>query len=122
MKGFGGRLRRLREERQLTQKQLGTILGVRDSTVSLWESEANEPGQETVSLIASFFEVSIDFLLRGGARTSLIPQGTVKRLPPQNEELIRRAGSFTPEQAATVLRMIDALYPEKVVQGSRGRA
>ena len=40
---FGSRLRLLREERNITQKQLGSIIGVSPRMVSFYESGAHFP-------------------------------------------------------------------------------
>ena len=52
MGGFGRRLRSLREDRKLSQKDLGKALGVANTTISQWESEINEPGREMIAKLA----------------------------------------------------------------------
>ena len=60
---FGKRLRELRIERELTQRQLGEVLNVWNQTVSFWESGSREPDLDTLVKIAHYFEISIDELL-----------------------------------------------------------
>ena len=61
---FGSRLRLLREERNITQKQLGSIIGVSPRMVSFYESGAHFPRDEKIlHQLADYFEVSTDFLL-----------------------------------------------------------
>jgi repressor LexA len=44
-------------------KKLGTIIGVSESTVSLYESGKRQPDFATATKIAEYFQVSLDFLL-----------------------------------------------------------
>lgn len=58
------RLRDLREEKGLTQKDLAQILGLSSkSTITNYEQNNRDPDYETLIKIAKYFEVSIDYLL-----------------------------------------------------------
>lgn len=65
---LGKRLRLLRKEHFLTQSQLGSMLNLAESTVSLYESGKRSPDNQTLLLIGSHFGVSTDFLLGGTNR------------------------------------------------------
>ncbi|MDR0861340.1 MAG: helix-turn-helix domain-containing protein [Oscillospiraceae bacterium] len=52
----------LRRARDLTQEELAARLGVTAQTVSKWETNAGYPDLETIPLIATFFDVTIDEL------------------------------------------------------------
>ena len=60
---FALRLKELREKRGLSQKAFATKLGVSQSTVGMWESKKREPNFKTAETIASFFNVTTDYLL-----------------------------------------------------------
>lgn len=60
---FGKRLRELRIEKGISQKQLGDIFNVCNQTISFWETGSREPDLDTLLLIARFFEVSVNDLL-----------------------------------------------------------
>lgn len=60
---FGLKLKELRVEKGLSQRKLGGVFGVCNQTVSFWESGSREPDMDTLSEIADYFEVSVDFLL-----------------------------------------------------------
>ena len=60
---FGNILKELRLERGISQRKLGEDLGVVNQTVSFWESGSREPDLDTIVKIATYFEVTIDFLL-----------------------------------------------------------
>jgi transcriptional regulator with XRE-family HTH domain len=57
------RLRELRNKKGLTLKQLGSIIGVAESTVSLYEKGKRQPDNDTLIRIADYFGVSVDYLL-----------------------------------------------------------
>lgn len=61
---FGDKLRMLREEKSLTQKDLGEIIGVSDRVVGYYEVNDRFPKEENIlKKIAQYFNVSLDFLL-----------------------------------------------------------
>jgi len=57
------RLKELRKEKGISLKELGEILGVAESTVSLYESGKREASYSILQKASSFFDVSIDYLL-----------------------------------------------------------
>lgn len=57
------RLRELRKARHLTQEQLAEKFGVQKITISRYENGEREPTFETLNGLASFFGVTVDYLL-----------------------------------------------------------
>ena len=60
---FGKRIRKLRLEQNLKQKDLAAKLGISTSSVGMYEREERQPDVETLKKIADFFNVSIDYIL-----------------------------------------------------------
>lgn len=60
---FGTRLRELREEANLSQRQLGEKLGTTKTTINRYENDLREPEFATLIQIVNFFGVSADYLL-----------------------------------------------------------
>ena len=60
---FGKKLKELRIEKGLSQRELGKIFNVCNQTISFWEIGSREPDLDTLVIIASFFEVSVEYLL-----------------------------------------------------------
>ncbi|WP_018211153.1 helix-turn-helix domain-containing protein [Desulfitobacterium hafniense] len=60
---LGDNIKKLRDERGLTQLQLGEKIGLAESTISLYESGKREPNLATVQLFADYFGKSVDQLL-----------------------------------------------------------
>ena len=63
MEIFGERIKDLRMEKGLGQKDLAKILNTSKQNLSRWEKGYYEPDQTTVVLLARFFGVTTDYLL-----------------------------------------------------------
>lgn len=61
---FGERLKKLRQEKEITQSTLGELIGVSARMISFYESDTHFP-KDAQSLIklAQYFKVSLDYLL-----------------------------------------------------------
>ena len=68
MAKFGELVAELRNDRGLTQRELGAILHVSTATVSNYENGNHYPDVERLIAIANYFDVTVDYLL---GRTSL---------------------------------------------------
>lgn len=62
-------LRTLRKNRGITMRALGEYLGVSEGAISQYETGKREADFETLLKIAEYFDVSVDYLLRGGPET-----------------------------------------------------
>lgn len=60
---IGERLKMLRKDKGITQKELADILGVQKSTISQYETNVNDPSDKSKLLIAKYFNVSVDYLI-----------------------------------------------------------
>lgn len=60
---FGTILKKLREEKNITQKDLSKYLGVSDRSVGYYETGQRTPPPDIIEKIADFFDVSVDYLL-----------------------------------------------------------
>lgn len=57
------RLRELRKSKKLSQQAVADMLGVTQATLSGWENAKYEIDNQSLSKLASFFEVTTDYLL-----------------------------------------------------------
>lgn len=60
---LGYRIKKLRQEKGLTQSQLGACFNLAESTISLYESEKRSPDYNILRRLSLFFNVSVDYLL-----------------------------------------------------------
>lgn len=86
---FGNFLMSLRQEKGMTQKQLGERLGVSDKAVSKWEMGAAKPRPDTLAKLATLFSVSIDELMAGKRREATMDSPSVMDQVTQYQSQIR---------------------------------
>ena len=60
---FGKRLKQLRTEKRLTQKQLAAMIGVQHSVISFYEVGDRIPSVEVIIRLTAALHVSSDYLL-----------------------------------------------------------
>ncbi len=59
----GDRIKQLRKEQRLSQTELAKFLHVSQQTVTSWETNRADPSSSALSALASFFDVTADYLL-----------------------------------------------------------
>lgn len=60
---FGEKLRLLREEKELSQTQLGEAVRMTQRKISYLENGKYEPGLDDIKSLCCYFNVSADYLL-----------------------------------------------------------
>ncbi len=60
---FGIRLKRLRRIHNISQEDLGKVLGVGRTAIANWETNQTEPTGENIKKLAELFRVTTDYLL-----------------------------------------------------------
>lgn len=88
---FSQRLKRLRQDKHLTQAQVADRIGVTASMVSSYETDIRLPSYEVMLRIADLFGVSVDYLL-----------GRV-------EQRLIDISDLSDEEATVVTNMVDIL-------------
>ena len=76
-KSIGSFLSELRKEKGLTQKEIADYLNVSDKTVSHWECDKYSPDISVIPVLAEFFGVTCDEILRGE-----------RKIPEERESII----------------------------------
>jgi transcriptional regulator with XRE-family HTH domain len=94
---FGDRLRYLLEERGLTQKQLSQSLNIAASTIGNYIRNIREPDYGTLKSLATYFNVSVDYLLDRQADPSITGDERellriFRALPKDQQELYLEQG------------------------------
>lgn len=114
MSTLGSRIKELRLERKMTGDELGRVLGISKSTISLYEHDKSTPDDAIKKKICSYFDVSFDWLMGiTTSRTTIYPKRTgrgvpipvlgrvVAGIPLEAVEEILDYEEITPELAAT---------------------
>jgi len=101
---FGKRLRVLREEKGILQKDLGKVLDLQQRTISNYESDDRFKYGEILIKIADYFDVSIDYLL---GRVNNRYTGT-----KEEEMILTMKRKMTPEQFDKWTRITKEIFPD----------
>lgn len=71
---IGTRIKELRTEKQMMQRELAAVLNVTQDSISLWENGKRIPDTQYIIALALYFGVSTDYLLgledETGAKTN----------------------------------------------------
>lgn len=97
------RLRELRKSKGISLKELGAIVGVAESTMSLYESGKRQPDYETLLKLSEYYGVTVDYLLRGSEE---------EQLPEELVILNRKARNWSPEKRKQLLDMARIMFKE----------
>ena len=97
MNNFQNKLKSLRKERKLTQKQLADQLGLGVSTISMYEHGEREPDLHTLEAIAKYFSVDMNYLM-----------GCPEQARPVTEEEIK----FALFGGDTISEITDEMYED----------
>ncbi len=103
----GNKLRELRENQGILQKQLAVSVGVSTSTIGMYEQNRREPDNNTLKKIANYFGVSTDYLLdnensnirneskdKEALKNVLIESGYMKKGEDLSDEELRNLMEF----------------------------
>lgn len=124
---IGNQIKRLRKEKDLLQKELAKELGLTQQTISLYESNKREPDSEILYKIASYFGVSVDYLL--GISSERTPADKINEALSSDPELadfwdkiskrkdlqlmFKQTKDMSPEQVKQIIRIIKAIEDEE---------
>jgi transcriptional regulator with XRE-family HTH domain len=108
------RIRELRENMEMQQKELAIALKVSQPTISDWESGRKLPSAKSTMKLASFFKVSVEFLTGnsdalGNEKDSLWELRETLRRDPKRRMLFDAAANVNQKDIQTAVRLLDAL-------------
>ena len=120
---FNQRLKQLREKKGLSQAGMARYFRVAQSTVGNWESGIREPDLDTITHIADFFEVSVDYLLGKTADPTPSPPLSeddevwqlreILHTRPEMKTLFKMSSRASREDVERTIKIIEALNPDK---------
>lgn len=121
---LGDRLRRLREQRDLNQKDVAEALNITATTLSRYEAGIRSPDSEALVRLAEFYGVSIDYLL--GRKNpsspiaeddeewlSLLQKAREKGIELEATALLRTSGRLSKAQLRDILRVFEMIETEQ---------
>ena len=90
MERFGAKLRQLREDRGMTQKEFASLFEVNRATIGHYESNISYPSADVLVKMANYFHITVDQLL---GRTTADPnlfEGLTEEQIDSLEEIVRQ--------------------------------
>ena len=113
-KNFSSRIKTLRKERNISQKELAKVLGVNEDTISVWERGLRTPSRFMLERLAYLFSVDKEYLLgESNERYSMIvlPNEWVSSDEKDNDEYFSNMMScLSKEGKLRVYDFIKAIY------------
>ena len=97
-KQFGNSIRLLRREQKFSQAGLATILKVKQSTISRWESGTDQPNLQNMATLVDLFKCSYDELIRGKSQDD-----------PEELKFLHTYRSLSDEKKKKLLKFIEEI-------------
>lgn len=102
MEKIGSKIKEKRKALKLTQKQLGSLVGVSGATVSMWEADTNTPKTENFLSLSKALQVTVDELLEN-VDMNFIDEETLVALVKKSYS------GFSPKHREALMRVLLAL-------------
>jgi|GEM_PF-1644021 len=102
---FHLKLKQLRELKKISQYELAKDLNVAQSTIGMWESNKRQPDHEMLIKVASYFDVTIDYLLLGNEPTKQKPIDT--QFSSEDIALLEKINKLDERGKTLVMTIID---------------
>lgn len=104
------RLFELRNEKELSQREMAKIMNVSQGTVNNWENSNTQPSIEQLILLADFFDVTVDYLI---GRTDYFTANKENTITDRQSKILKLAYKADPKiQDAIILLLSTSLTNE----------
>lgn len=103
---LSSRMRLLRKEAKLTQEEVAKHLHIERQTYSNYENESRTPPLEIVILLADFYHVTVDYLVREDGRNGDPCQYPFRALTRTEEKFLNSFRSLNDPSQKEVLQFI----------------
>lgn len=101
MASIGSRLRKVREKKNLNQKEAAAALGLSNVVLNRYENDERLPDVDTLRNLAEFYNVTTDYLLgrtENPAMVNIDPDDDIQPTPPERFRTFqKKIGDLSPE-------------------------
>lgn len=101
---YGERLKKLREKIGLTQKFVAEKIGVKNNTLSSYESAKRQPDFQTLKKLADLYEVSIDYIITGNESSNSPDEMWKEFLDPKTQIFFKDLKDAPEEKIEELIR------------------
>lgn len=112
MELFAKRLTLLRERKNITKKDLATVLNVSPACISQYEKNLSMPGHDILLRMAKYFDVSVDFLLANDSSSGFLDIRESFYGNVSYYDLLVSCSQLPLKYRKTILTMIESLNDE----------
>ena len=106
---LGNRLKELRTSKKMTQDDMANLLNIKRQTYSAYERGISFPDINSVSYMADFFNVSVDYIL-GKTDIQTVPT------PEQNNEFSEALKDFSEEERHQIENYIKFIKSQRTAE------
>lgn len=112
------RLKQLRDEKEVMQKEVASYLNITTSAYGFYEQDKRTPTPEVLSKLADFFKVSVDYLLGKTEEKRNIKSTITKKDEKDHDEFMKDAralfmnGEVAEEDKERIFKDISDLFWE----------
>jgi transcriptional regulator with XRE-family HTH domain len=104
---FGERLYELRKRKNISQEELAEILDVSRQSISKWENDKAYPEMTRLLFMSEYFDVSLDYLMRGGVSADTEETKTIKY---KSQKMLMIWNTFVSNLSGTQRKLLMVLY------------
>jgi transcriptional regulator with XRE-family HTH domain len=103
------RIRDLREDEELTQRELATMIYDTQQHYQLYESGKREPPFALIIKLAEIYKVSIDYI--AGITNN---KGGLHQITQEEQQILNKYNSLTEKQKGRIIQLMDMLLKENL--------
>ena len=104
---IGNKIKKLREEKRLTQKELAEEMELAQSTIAMLESGKKEGSTKTLKKLADFFNVTLDYLISEDEEKDKITE-----YEEQSKIFFSKFGKLSEKDRNKIIKMIELFEEE----------
>lgn len=109
MASFGSRLKKLREERDISQQALADVFYTSQQSIQAYEVNRQLPDIEMVKQLASYFGVSVDYLIGVVNVRAPITKARPYKLSNEEEKLIVKFRDVSDKMQESLITITDSI-------------
>ena len=110
--GIGEKIRTLRKQRGLKQKDVALVVGVTAGSVTQWETDVTNPSLQALNALCEFFKVDMNFF--SNQNQSTVAPFTVQKPEPEEDTQIKLSDAEqSPKHVST---STSQMYSEEYVK------
>lgn len=110
---FKNRLKELRSEKGLTQRELANLIKLSPSTIAMYEAGQRTPDPEILQKLADYFGVSLDYLMgRTDVRSPVDKTAEAVENDPDLRIIERARKKMSPKDRERMMKILKASFED----------